>query len=266
MSDTREQVEQRLAGLYQLLQRFEGLQQQKDAAYQRHGHLYSSYKTTWRAGMYWLWVLVLTVAVSVIMVAVVVPMVTRGFVSESSAATANMLVASLGLFFVPLPAALVLAGILTAVRNQRVPDMNARLQAANQEVGHRIAHLVAPEVAPIDAQLAVARQEFKDGYAAWFPEKFLSSADVGAIWRIVHDHRASSVQEAVNRYLTDQHEQFVRDAASAQLAEQERATRVARTNGIISTAMQGAMIGTMIDQGNRTRAAMAAPVTVRLRR
>ena len=62
----RAQLEQRIAGLFHLLQRFESLQQQKEAAYQRHAHLYTPYISKWRAGMYWLWVLIGTIALTII--------------------------------------------------------------------------------------------------------------------------------------------------------------------------------------------------------
>ena len=41
---------------------------------------------------------------------------------------------------------------------------------------------------------------------------------------------------------------------AAQIAEQQRATRVAQVNGVINASMQGAMIGTAVSQGRKTRA------------
>ena len=49
--------------------------------------------------------------------------------------------------------------------------------------------------------------------------------------------------------------------AAAQLAEQQRATRVAALGNIINAVGQGAMIGTLRAEGAATRAAINAPRT-----
>ncbi|MDN4614929.1 hypothetical protein P5G50_10750 [Leifsonia sp. F6_8S_P_1B] len=82
----------------------------------------------------------------------------------------------------------------------------------------------------------------------------------------MHDGRASTLSETLNAFVEDQHRQYMRDMAAAQLGEQHRATRVAQLNGVINATMQGAMIGTVVDQGRKTRAALNAPVTVRLKK
>ncbi|MDQ4213187.1 hypothetical protein [Microbacterium capsulatum] len=261
-NDARFQLEQHLGGLYHLLTRFESLSEQKEAVYQRHAYLYQPYKKKWRAGMYWLWVLIGTVALTAL-----TPVVGSIVYSATTPSdTVASVLVGIVLFLLPFPLALIAAGVIVPVRNRRVPAMNARIEQSNQQAAVRIGELTAPEIHPIDRQLVQARREYSDGYAGWFPEKYLSSADVAACWQIVHDHRASTVQEAVNRLLTDQHEQYLRDAASAQLVEQQRATRVAQMNGIINATMQGAMIGAIRADGVATRAAIAAPRTVRIER
>lgn len=262
----RAQLEQRIAGLFHLLQRFESLQQQKEAAYQRHAHLYTPYISKWRAGMYWLWVLIGTIALTIIVAMIFFGAMSAWSNAYQSDSSAQPPVGVAALFLTPLPVALILAGALVAVRNGRVPAKNAQIEAANQAAAQRIAQLAAPEVGPIDAQLAAARKEYRENYNGWFPEKYRNSVDVGACWHIVHDGRASTVQEAVNALIEDQRHQAILDMHAAQIAEQQRATRVAQVNGVINASMQGAMIGTMIDQGNKTRAAMNAPVTVRLKK
>ncbi|MDP9904543.1 hypothetical protein [Arthrobacter bambusae] len=248
-ADQRAVLEERLGGLYHLLRRLEGLQEQKDSVYQRHAHLYRPYKTKWRAKHYWLWALLLSVGLG--------PVFGLAMVVAGNNSGGGM---------TPLLLALVASGILVGVRNSRLPEMNAQIEQYNQETSKKIVEMAGPEVTPIESQLQQARQEFNSRYLGWFPEKYLSSVDVGECWQIVHDHRASTVQEAVNRYLTDQHEQYLRDAANAQLAEQQRATRVAQTNGIINAAMQAATIGAIQAQGAATRAAMNAPRTIRIER
>lgn len=250
----RAQLEQRLAGLFHLLQSFENLQQQKETAYQRHAHLYTRYASKWRAGMYWLWVLIGTIALTIIVAMIFFGAMSAWSNTYQNDASAQPPVGMAALFLTPLPLALILAGVLVAVRNVRVPAKNAQIEAANQITAERIAELAAPEVGPIDAQIAAARKEYRENYNGWFPEKYRNSVDVGACWNIVHAHRAFTVQEAVNALIEDQHKQAVLDMHAAQIAEQQRATRVAQVNGVINASMQGAMIGTMIDQGNKTRA------------
>lgn len=259
-STARAQLEQRLGGLYHLLQNFENLERQQSAAYQRHAHLYTPYKRKWRAGMYWLWVLIGTIALTVVVMVVMVVM------SATVLSAAEPYLWGMVLFLDAFPLALILAGVLVAVRNRRLPAENARIEATNRVTAQRIAELAAPEVEPIKQQLTAARKEYREHYSGWFPDKYLNSVDVGACWHIVHDGRAFSVQQAVNALIEDQRHQALLDMHAAQIAEQQRATRVAQVNGVINASMQGAMIGTMMDQGNRTRAALKEPVTVRFKR
>lgn len=263
---TRAELEQRLGGLYHLLQRFEGLQDQKAAVFQRYSHLYSAFKKTWGAKMYWLWVLIGTAALTVVVFIAIVGTMSAWSAGQRNDPGSQPPVGVVGLLLTPLPVALVLAGVLVLVHNGRVPAANARVQARNENTARRITELAAPETAPLDAQLAQARSDYAAHYAEWFPERYRNSDDVRACWQIVHDGRATTLPDALNALVEDQHRQYMRDVAAAQLAEQRRATRVAQLNGVINATMQGAMIGTVVDQGRKTRAALNAPVTVRLRK
>ena len=248
-ADQRADLEKRLADLFHLLRRFDELQEQEDALFQRYTHHYRAYKEKWGAKWYWLGVLCLTIGLSAI--------ITLG---------AFLAGVQLAASFTPLLLALIASGVVVAVRNSRLAQMNAQIQLYNHAMAEKIRELAGPEHAPIQAALQEARQEFDDRFQGWFPERFLRSIDVGECWQIVYDHRASTVQEAVNRYLSDQHEQYLRDAASAQLAEQQRATRVAQMNGIINASMQAATIGAVRAEGAATRAALNATRTVRIDR
>lgn len=263
---TRAELEQRLGGLFHLLQRFEGLQDQKAAAYGRYAHLYAAYKKTWGAKMYWLWVLIGTVALTVVAVIVIVGTMTAWSSSHRYDTAAQPPFGVVGLLLTPLPVALILAAVLVLVRNGRVPAANARIQSFNENVALKIGELAAPEVAPLDAQIAHTRNDYVAHYGEWFPEKYRNSEDVRTCWQIVHDGRATTLPEAVNALVEDQHRQYLRDVAAAQLAEMRRATRVAQLNGVINATMHGAMIGTVVDQGKKTRASLNAPVTVRLKK
>lgn len=254
--DPRVQLESRLAALFHLLRHLESLQDEKDAVYARHAHRFVPYAQRWRAGMYWLWVLICTIVLTVIAAVASVAVITMTSATAQSDGSAGTAIAAVAFFLMPVPVSLLLAGVIVAIHNARLAAGNAKRELRNRETAAEIDALLAPEVAPLDRQLAEGRRAYREGYDGWFPEKLLSSTDVGACWQIVHDHRATTVQEVVNRYRTDQHEQFLRDAATAQLTEQQRATRVAQVNGILNVGMQGAMMGTIRAEGAATRAAI----------
>ena len=226
---------------------------------QQYAHHYVGYKTKWRAGMYWLWVLLLTIGLSILAFAIFTTSIIR-----TPSDGMGVQLGLLGLFLLPLPVALIAAGVLVGVRNARVPAQNHQREMFNQQAAAKIQELAAPQLAPIDAELRRAVTKYRSEYSDWRQSAYLQNAeDVGALWHIVHNLRASDIGEAIRCYVQDrQHDERMTAEARA-IEEQQRATRVAQMNGIMNAAMQGAMIGTMIDQGNKTRAAMNAPVTVR---
>lgn len=266
-SDPRSQLEDRLNRLYHLLRRFEGLQQQKDGIYQRYRHRYATYSTKWRAGSYWLWVLILTIVLSVVAFAVFVGNVASW---NTGGATSNQNVAAqmsiLVVFLLPLPAALVGSGVLMGVRNARIPEVNAQRERLNQQRAAQIAVEVAPEVAPIEAQVNKVNQEFQSSFRGWFPRQYLTSEDVAACWRLVSSHRASTVEKAINEYETQLHRQRLENLAAAQIAEQQRSIKVAALGNIINAAGHGATIGAIRAEGDAAARRAAAPRNVYLRK
>lgn len=260
--DPRAQLEGQLAELFNLLKQFEQLEQRKQDAYRRHSHLYMPYLRRWSTGAYWLCTLILTVPLFMI-----IGSIGSGSMSllgsEDIAATLGV---AFGVLLVPFPLALIGSRIILSQRNKRARATNAEREIQNQEISYTVSELAYPELLVIDQELTHASRTYQSRFAGWFPEKYLAPADVYACLIIVRDHRASTVQEAVNRYMTDQHEEYLRDAARAQLEEQQRSTRVAQFNGIMNAAMQGATIGTIRSEAAATRAAMSAPRTIRFER
>ena len=131
-------------------------------------------------------------------------------------------------FLLPLPAALVGPGVLFAVRNSR-----------------------------ISAQINQVSEECQKSFRGWFPSRYLTSEDVGACWRLVSNHRASTVENAINEYKTQLHRQRLDDYAAAQVAEQQRSTRITALGNIIHAAGHGATVGANRAEGQA--AAVRAP-------
>lgn len=268
MIDARAQLETQLNQLHHILNRFEELQQQELAVYQRHQHRYVTYLNRWRAGMYWLWVLLLTVVLSIVAVIVVVGVVSSAAASVSASGEYGNMSSSMGVmlvFLLPFPLALIGAGVIVGVRNGKMPSTNAKREQQNIQIAEQIAADTWPEIEPLLVQLDLSRQEFSNGFAGWFPSKYLTATDVAECWHIVHDHRANTVQGAINVYETILHRQRLENLAAAQLAEQQRATRAAQMGSIITAAGFGASIATQRAEGAATRAALARPVNVNVR-
>lgn len=260
----REELEAHLAHLHQLLSQFETLVSQEAAVYREHDQRYLRPQERWGAGRYLLLVLVLTALLSVAAVIVSMILFRIGAAMTAGGGAESWILAMLLPVLMPLPIALVLAAVLLKIRNAKVPAQNERRQIRNEEISKDIEVAVAPQTARIRKEIARVRGEFRAaGFLGWFPEKYLTTEDVAACWEIVHDHRASTVQEVINVYRSDLHEAYMRDSATAQLAEQERATRVAMFGNIINAAGHASTQATIRAEGAATRAAM--PTAIRIR-
>lgn len=247
----REALASRLAGLFHVLQWFERLQAQQQAIYEQYAHRYRRYLTPWRGGKRVLIALALSVGVFFVLASVVIFMFqSLGNLNES---TAMFLLALM--YFGPLP----IAFILVALRNASVPKRNAKREEANRRIAGKVERLAASELAPVRQEMQKAREEFTHRFQGWFPAKYLTSADVGACWRLVEDHRASSVQEAINVYETELHRQRLENFAAAQVFEAQRAARVAALGNIINAVGHSATAGAIRSEGAATRAAIADP-------
>lgn len=260
---SRTQLETKLAGLYNLLEKFKALLQQRDATWHQYDHMYIRNQSKWGVGSYFLWVLICTIGFTLIAIAISAAIVANWAISADSEQPPFGAVA---LYLLPLPLALILSTVIVLSQNRRTVTANQRIDAQNEETRAWIIETVTPEIHAIQEHITAARREYQQHYGGWFPDKYRNAEDVAACWHIVHDGRAETVKEAINTLIEDQHRQYMQDAAAAQHAEQQRATRVAQVNGVINASMQGAMIGTLVDQGNRTRATLRAPVNVRVKR
>ena len=153
---------------------------------------------------------------------------------------------------------LLLAYIPFKVYDARLPYINGRIQQRNQDARDAAYQAASSELEPIEQEISAVQRLYRDGnYSLWFPEKYLDTASVSAIWSIVHDHRASNIQEAINQYVQDLHNQFMRDAAQQQIVEQQRNARATQIASVMNIGMQAF-------QGAATREAINTPRTVRV--
>lgn len=271
--DSRSKLEGQLYGLYDLLCRFEGLHDHIGAIYSQQQHRYLAFKRKWRAGMYFLWVFVLTAVFSAIAFCIFVLIGTaRGAdlyqEGQPSGEAMSLMMSFLIPFLFPLPIALVVAGFIVGLANVRIRRVNKHRVQMNQQIEVMIAAELAPEVARTETQITEAREEFQRNFYGWFPERFLTPEDVAACWQIVHNHRASTVQETINAYQNDLHHRRVEDIAGDQLAEQKRQTRVAMLGNFINAAGHAATTNAVRSEGAATRATFSRPqdVNVNVRR
>lgn len=153
---------------------------------------------------------------------------------------------------------LVLVYVPFRMYDARLPYINGRIQRRNQDAHDAAYQAASSELVPIEQEISAVQRLYRDGnYSLWFPEKYLDTASVSAIWNIVHDHRASNIQEAINQYVQDLHNQFMRDAAQQQIVEQQRNTRATQIASVMNIGMQAF-------QGAATREAINTPRTVRV--
>lgn len=227
---SRDDLEYRLASLHQLVSCLESLGAKRQGLLDQQAHRYVTLSKRWGATHYFGWWMIWSI---VSFLAVFVG--TFVWVLETKVKTLPSFV-GFSVILAPPIVALVFAGVTVIVHNLAVPRRNAKRERANQVIAAQVEQDLAPLMKPIEAELAAAARALRDAYSGWFPEAYLSSDDIGACWRIVHDHRASTMEDAINRYLTDQHEQYLRDAARAQFESQERTARRAMVGNMINLA------------------------------
>lgn len=237
--DPRAELEAKLASLHQLLARFEGLQQQERAVFQRHAHKYRPYQRSWGVGTYMLWALLIAVGL-VILAVVNLTNASSGVSSSGSEAIGSLL-----LFLLILPVAFIAAALLLAVQTLATPFVNAARQKRNRKRETAIAELVAPELYPIRAEIQEVTREFNARFLGFFPVDYCTTEDVGMCWRLVRDHRASTVVEARREHETLLHRQRLENGVAAQLDAAHRAAKVAAFGNVVSAVGFGAMAGSV---------------------
>ena len=233
MADERQQLESRLSTLRVILRHLEELHEQRRAIYARHSHLYRPLAQPWGKGPWWL----LYFAVGTLTF-IVWSVVGRAILqlADHNDDMGPFIVFALGMFVVPTIVAIVGASVIRSRYNkQGLPKKNAAIRDLNEQTRDRIEQMVGPEIATIDAEIQSASDSYSAyGYVGFFPERYLNSADVTRCWEFVRDHRAFSVQQAINLLEEELHRTRMENFQAAQLAEQERARRTAQVGNLIN--------------------------------
>ena len=239
--DPRTALETKLHALHSVLSRIEKLSAQRQAIYAQHQHRFLDHLPEWSRKKYRRWVFLIAVTIFMV-VPVLYPWLGD-----------NALIAA---FVLPIPLGLAGARALRGKKNAQIAAKNAQIDQRNEEIAEQIGQETWPLVGPISANIDSARKEFHAQFRGFFPEKYLTPTDVAACWHIVHDHRASTVGDAINILQRDLHQARLENYAAAQLAEQQRANTIALTSSILNAVGQGAIIGTIRAEGAATRAAL----------
>ena len=257
--DRRVQLQSDLAELRNVLARVEELEYRKRTAADKYRHHYlgPSTKKSWG---FWRFLLLSAPLVLVLLgVSGFVGVLSRmrsGELTPSQPTGADWALLA-QLFSTPFWAGPLLAFVWVVLHNRSLDRDNQRREAQDRQTHVWVQAAVADECAQIDAELAPVVAHYQERFAGWWPERFLNSEDVEACRRIVGDRRASTVEDAINRYLTDQHELYLRNAAAAQVAEQQRATKVSMVTGVINAALLAGNMHAVASQGAQNREAMA---------
>ena len=233
VADERQALESRLGTLHAILRELEDLNEQKEAVYARYRHLYRPLAQPWRKGKWWLWFFALGTGTFF-----VIPLIMSMFssllpdVTDSSSTMAY----ALTILFLPPIVAIVGATVIKHQYNRRLlPGKNAKIRHANQATRARVEQEAAPEVAALDQRIQEISDSYSNfGYVGFFPDRYLNSVDVRRCWNFVRDHRAFSVQQAINLLEEELHRSRMENFQAAQLAEQERARRTAQVGNLMN--------------------------------
>lgn len=142
----------------------------------------------------------------------------------------------------PFPIALIAAWVIVALRNSRLASTNARRQRFNQAQAERNAPALRPHLAPIIEQREQVVLGLRESVTGHFPPAYLHEEALVFVVNMFANHRANTITDAVNLYETELHRRRLENLAQAQLAEQQRATRVAQMNGVIAGVGHAATI------------------------
>lgn len=229
VADDRQALESRLNTLYALLRQLEELNEQRDAVYARYRHLYRPLAEPWGKGMWWLWFFLLGTGTFVVlsMSLRVLPEL------ESTSALVTFTVTAM---LLPPVVAIVGATIVKRHYNtRRLPVKNDEITRENRATRERIEEMAAPDVTAIDRKIGEVSDAYNTfGYVGFFPERYLNSADVGRCWNFVRDHRAFSVQQAIDLLEEELHRARMENFQAAQLAENERTRRMVQVGNLIN--------------------------------
>lgn len=173
-------------------------------------------------------------------------------------AEANTGVAILLMLAVPVVFATGLAILVVYLRNRFwLSKQHSRANRANQQ---REAHnqSVWIEEQQINAELGQAGQDLSARIGTWYPQAYLHEEALAFCTQVIRNHRANSIENALNLYETELYRQRTENNQAALLAEQHRTQKIVAIGNVMNAALTGAAMGTMRQEGERTRAANAA--------
>lgn len=260
--DNRAQLEGLLSYLQNLLRYIDARWQEKTAIAQRYQPL-KPLNRKWGFLPFVLW----TVGLVVLLTAIGTPII-QAWAKADAYAQGRIFypnIQPLTLVILGIPVALILALAILLVRNKLVlPRLHARAERINQQ---RRTHnqAVSAEEQQVDAQLNQASRDFAANIGNEFPQAYLYDEAVGFCLRMVRNHRAITIHDAINLYETERHRQRMENMQAWQLAEAQRMRRLMAVGTVVNAAMQGAVIGTLRHEGAQTRAALSKPVNVNVR-
>lgn len=253
-SDDRAQLEARLAYLLTLLRWIDARWHEKAAIAQKYQQLIPV-KKRWGALALSLWAIGLVVAsftigapvTGALYEVVFAPFFDLTWAEAHQGAMIAMMLA------VPIALSVALAFLIVSLRNTVILSaQHARAERINKQ---REIHNdgVQVEEQRVDAQLYQASRDFATHIGDSFPQKYLYEEDVAFCLTLVQNHRATTVPEVINLFETERHRQRMEDLQAWQLDEARRTRKLVAVGTVVNAAMQGAIIGTLRDEGRQTR-------------
>lgn len=228
--EQREQLVQWLEHVRQLLREILHLERTRDAILATNAPPYLGHAQRWRGGEFI--ALAAVVYTGCFLVAGMALSVADGARTDDDRWGSAAYVG--GVLFWPAVAATAITAVLVTLHNRRVPGLNRRRDEINQARYMDLVEAVRPQTAPIEARMAELAATYQRDVGSHYPPAYVHDEAVSFFIDAVRNHRASTLSEAVNLYETELHRRRLENIAHAQLVEQQRATQVARTNGVIN--------------------------------
>ncbi|TFD61703.1 hypothetical protein E3T39_06630 [Cryobacterium suzukii] len=252
--DARAQLETRLAYLHNVLRWIDVWSQEKTAITQRYRPL-APLKDKWRLLPFALWAAGLLLVLTVIGTPIIQAQAKAAAYAEGSIRYPNIQMLNVAILMIPV--ALVLALAVLLMRNKLIlPLLHGRAERINKK---RAAHN-EPVRAEEQIVLAKLNQASRDiaAHIRDFPQAYMYDEAVGFCVQMVRNHRATSISEALNLFETERHRQRMENMQAWQLAEAQRTRKLVAVGNVVNAALTGAAIGSIRQEGARTRATNTA--------
>lgn len=253
--DTRAGLVNRLVYLRDILRWIDSRWQDKIAIEQRYQALAPT-KRKWGFLPFALWAAGLTILLTKIATPLLQSRAKADAYAQGKIYYPNIQEINVGILAIPV--AVLLTFLILLFRNKLIlPKHNARIEVLNQQ---RDTHneAVWAEEQRVNDQLNQAARDLAAHRGNSFPQAYLYDDAVAFCVEAVNNHRASSVEAAINLYEEARHRQRVEDAQADMLAEQQKMRKLQAVSAVIGGIQQGAAIGAIRQQGAQTRAANSA--------